>query len=102
LRKCLAADFDPANEAASRAFLAAQSPPDQSILASLLLTKPPSDPTAIARDTLANLRRKELDARREALTARLRQTGLSPGEVAALQGEVVDIMRQLAEATRSH
>jgi DNA primase len=101
LLNCLHAAFDPADEPATRAFLAAQSLPDQSVLAALLLTKPPSDPAAIARDTLHNLRRKELDARREELTARLRQTGLSAAEVARLQGEVVDIMRQLAETTRS-
>lgn len=101
LQTCLQAEFDPADEAGTRAFLAAQSLPDQSVLAALLLTKPPSDPAAIARGTLQNLRRKELDARREALTARLRQTGLSAEEVTTLQGEVVDIMRQLADAMRS-
>lgn len=101
LLDCLQAPFDPADEPATRAFLAAQSLPDQSVLAALLLAKSPADPVTIARDTLHHLRRKELDARREELTARLRQTGLSAAEVARLQGEVVDIMRQLADTARS-
>ena len=101
LRQCLAANFDPGDAAATQAFLAAQSAQDQSVLAALLMGRPATDPAAIARDTLRTLHRQQLEARRTALTARLRQSGLPPGEVAALQAEVVDIMAQMSQVGRS-
>jgi DNA primase len=102
LQKCLAATFDPADPAATQTFLAAKSAEAQSILAALLLGRPPSDPAAIARETLQNLRRQQLETRRAALTARLRQTGLAPAEVARLQSEVVDIMKEMGQFSGSH
>ncbi len=102
LQKCLAATFDPADPAATQTFLAAQSTEAQSALAALLMGRPPSDPGAIARETLQTLRRQQLETRRAALTARLRQTGLDPAEVGRLQAEVVDIMRQMAQFSGSH
>ncbi|MEX1045423.1 MAG: DNA primase [Chthoniobacterales bacterium] len=102
LQKCLAATFDPADPAATQAFLAGQSPAAQSVLAALLLGRPPSDPAAIARETLQNLRRQQLETRRAALTARLRQSGLALPEVARLQAEVVDIMKEMGQSRGSH
>ena len=102
LQKCLAATFDPANAAAAQAFLAAQSTEAQSVLAALLMGRPATDPGAIARDTLRTLHRQQLEARRAALTARLRQSGLPPGEVATLQAEVVDIMQRMSQLSGSH
>jgi DNA primase len=102
LQKCLAASFDPADPAATQTFLAAQTPAAQSVLAALLLGRPPSDPGAIARETLENLRRQQLETRRAALTARLRQAGLDPAEVARLQAEVVDIMKEMGQVSGSH
>jgi DNA primase len=102
LEKCLAATFDPADPAATQTFLAGQTTEAQSILAALLLGRPPSDPAAIARETLQNLRRQQFESRRTALTARLRQTGLAPAEVARLQAEVVDIMKEMGQFSRSH
>jgi DNA primase len=102
LQKCLAATFDPAEPVATQAFLAAQSAEAQSTLAALLLGRPPSDPAAIARETLQNLRRQQLETRRAALTARLRQAGLAPAEVARLQAEVVDIMQEMGQFSGSH
>jgi DNA primase len=102
LQKCLAAGFDPADPGSTQTFLAAQTPEAQSILAALLLDRPPSDPGAIARETLQNLRRQQLEARRAALTARLRQAGLAPAEVARLQAEVVDIMKEMGQVSGSH
>lgn len=102
LAACLKADFDPSDEAATRVFLAAQSPDDQSLVASLLIAPPPTNPVAIARETVLNTRKQSLQARRESLTARLHQSGLNPGEVARLQSEVVDIVRQLGDSDRSH
>ena len=94
--------FDPADPGSTQSFLAAQTPEAQSTLAALLLDRPPSDPAAIARETLQNLRRQKLEARRAALTARLRQAGLAPDEVARLQTEVVDIMKEMGQVSGSH
>jgi len=102
LQKCLAATFDPADAAATQAFLAAQSTEAQSLLAALLMGRPATDPGAIARDTLRTLHRQQLESRRAALTARLRQSGLPPEEVARLQAEVVDIIQQMSQFSRSH
>jgi DNA primase len=102
LQKCLAATFEPADPAATQSFLAGQTPEAQSILAALLLARPPSDPAAIARETLQNLSRQQFESRRTALTARLRQAGLAPAEVARLQAEVVDIMKEMGQFSRSH
>ncbi len=102
LRRCLAATFDPANPAATQAFLAAQPAADQSVLAALLLGRPPADPAAIARDTLSTLRRQQLASHREALTARLRQSNLPREEVERLQIEIVDITQQMQQIAGSH
>ncbi|MBJ7327892.1 MAG: hypothetical protein JHC52_11185, partial [Chthoniobacterales bacterium] len=59
-------------------------------------------PLAIARESLRNLRRRDLEARRESVTAKLRAPGLAPGEVARLQTEVVDIMKEIGQIRRSH
>ena len=102
LQKCLAATFDPADPAATQTFLAAQSVEAQSVLAALLMGRPAADPGTIARDTLRTLHRQQLADRRAALTARLRQAGLPPGEVAILQAEVVDIIGQMGQIRGSH
>ncbi len=102
LQKCLGATFDPSDPAATQAFLAAQPPEAQSVLAALLMGRPPADPGAIARDTLRSLRRQQLETRRAALNARLRQTGLPPAEVGRLQAEVVDIMQEIGQVSGSH
>ena len=98
LQKCTEATFDPADPAAAQAFLASLPPGSQSVLASLLVARTPADPLAITRETMANLRKQKLSARREALNARLRQAGLAPEEVQRLQSEVVDIMNALRHA----
>ncbi len=101
LHSCLQATFDPADPAATNAFMASQHAGDQSILASLLLARPPSDPLAIAHQSLQILRTKQLQAKRDAITARLGQTGLSADEVARLQAQVVDITLQMRDTARS-
>ncbi len=102
LEQCIRAGFDPADAKATQAFLAAQPPDDQSVLAALLMARPPAQPTTIAKQTLSTLQRQQLDARREEITARLRQPGLPPETVARLQSEVVDIMQEMRQLTRSH
>lgn len=97
LDACLKASFDPADSVATQAFVAAQSPEAQSILAALLLSRPPADPAGIARESLPNLRRRELEARRDAVTAKLRTPGLPPSEVERLQAEVVDITKEMGQ-----
>ena len=102
LAACLKAEFDPSDEAGARSFLAAQSPDNQSLVASLLVAPPPSNPVAIARETVQNTRKRSLQALRESLTARLRQPGLPPEDVERLQSEVVDIVRRLGDSDGSH
>jgi hypothetical protein len=72
------------------------------LLAALLMARPATDPEAIARDTLRTLHRQQLEARRAALTARLRQSGLPSDEVATLQAQVVDIIREMSQVSGSH
>jgi DNA primase len=102
LATCLNAGFDPTDAPATQAFVASQPPDAQSLLASLLLGRPPASPLAIARESLLNLRRRELEAQREAVTAKLRSPGLDTGEVARLQAEVVDIMKEIGQVSGSH
>lgn len=102
LERCIHAAFAPSDPGAVQAFIAAQSPDDQSVLAALLIARPPANPLVIARETLLTLQRQQLDARREEITARLRQSGLSAETVAQLQAEVVDIMQQMRQLTWSH
>jgi DNA primase len=101
LAQCLASDFDPADEAATQSFLATRDARAQPLLVALLMGRPPADPGAIARDTLRSIRRQPLEAERDALNARLRQPGLDPSEVARIQAQIVDIMRRIADVTRS-
>ena len=102
LGTCLQATFDPSDAGATQAFVATQTGAAQSILAALLLGRPPSNPLAIARDTLNSLRRRDLESRREAVTARLRAPSMPPDEVARLQREVVDIMQEIGQVSGSH
>ncbi len=102
LQNCLRATFDPADPAGTNAFMAAQPASAQSVLASLLLTRPPSDPLAIARQSLQTLHTKQLQAKRAAITAKLGQTGLPPDEVTRLQAEAVDITMRLRDISGSH
>ena len=102
LATCLRAGFDPSDAAATQTFVAAQSPTDQSVLAALLLGRPPTNPLAIARESLGNLRKRDLENRREAVTAKLRNPGLEAAEIARLQAEVVDIMKEIGQIGGSH
>lgn len=102
LATCLRASFNPADAAATQTFVAAQEPAAQSILASLLLGRPPASPLAIARESLRNLRKRDLEARRDAVTAKLRSPGLDPGAIARLQAEVVDITTEISHIGGSH
>jgi hypothetical protein len=98
---CLQAVFDPADASAVQTFLATQPADDQSMLAALIISRPPSRPTDIAKETLQALQRQNLDARREEITARLRQPGLPPEAVSQLQTEVVDITHKIRQLARS-
>jgi DNA primase len=102
LGTCLQATFDPADAGATQTFVATQAGAVQSVLSALLLGRPPSNPLTIARDTLNSLRRRDLESRREAVTARLRASGMPPDEVARLQREVVDIMQEISQVSGSH
>lgn len=101
LQACLRAAFDPADPAAANSFMAAQPAAAQSLLASLMLSRAPSAPLAIAQQSLRNLRTSQLQAERDAVMARLRQTGLPAEEVARLQAEVVDITGRMRDISGS-
>ena len=102
LARCVQASFDAADPVATNAFLASQPAEAQSLLAAMLLARPPANPLAIARETIQTLQRKNLEAHREALTSRLRLTGLAASEVAALQEEIVDITGKIREIGGSY
>lgn len=101
LKNCLSASFDPSAPSESRAFMAAQSPGNQSVLASLLLSRPPSAPLDIAKESLQTLRIRQLESRRDALAARMRQSGLAASEITRLQMEIVDITGKIKDNTGS-
>ena len=97
LRACLRATFDPADLAAGNAFMASLNADAQSLLASLMLSRPPSAPLAIAQQSLRNLRTSQLQTERDAVMAKLRQNGLPSEEIARLQAEVVDITARMRD-----
>lgn len=101
LKNCLSASFDPAVPSASHAFMASQPPDTQSVLAALLLTRPPSAPLAIAKESLRVLRIRQLEASRDALTAKMHQSGLTAEEIARFQAGIVDITGKIKDNTRS-
>ncbi len=101
LQKCLQASFDPSDATATQAFIATLAPQAQSLLASLLMGRPPANPATIARDTLRNVRRRKLETERDAVTAKIRQPGLPQKTVMDLQAQVIDITRRIAEIIRS-
>lgn len=101
LEICHRSTFDPAAPSATQTFLANLTPAAQSAIAALLVARPPANPLAIARETVSSLQRRQLEAQRESLNARLRQSDLNSEEIARLQGEVVDITRKIQHLTRS-
>jgi DNA primase len=100
LRACAKADFDPADPAAARRFLESLPASDQPLVARLLIGRPPGDPVRMVHETTLRTRIEQLEARREELTARLRQPGMAADEVQRLQVEVIDITRELQEINR--
>lgn len=101
LEMCHRSTFDPTDPSATQTFLAQLTPAAQSAIAALLVGRPPANPLTIARDTVSSLQRRQLEAQRESLNARLRQSDLDSEEIARLQGEVVDITRQIQHSARS-
>lgn len=101
LQKCTGSNCDPADPAAVQTFLAQLDASSQSTLAALLIGRPPANPLAIVRETVTSFQRRQLEARRESLNARLRQTDLPQQEISRLQVEVVDITQQIQQLARS-
>lgn len=97
----LCGSYQPGEAASLAAFLSALDPARQDLLAGLLdLPVPSGDPLATTRDCWVHLQRQSLTQRRDALTARLRQPGLSEEEVLRLQKQVLDLTRELTHITR--
>ncbi len=81
--------------------LAALSPEDQATLAGVLDTSPlPANPGAIALECWRDLERRVIAQERAALTARMRQPGLSEAEVLRLQKQVLDLTQRHTHITR--
>lgn len=101
LRECTGSNFNPADAAALQTFLAQLDATSQSTIAALLIGRPPTNPLTIVRDTVTSFLRRQLEARRESLNARLRLTDLPREEISRLQVEVVDITQQIQQLARS-
>ncbi|MBE2179169.1 MAG: DNA primase [Chthoniobacterales bacterium] len=101
LQQCLASSFDPSDTTATQTFIATLDPRGQSVFASLLMGRPPTNPVTIARETIQTLRCRPLEAERKALTAQIHQAGLLPETIERLQSQVIDINRRIAEIAGS-
>ncbi|HEV8422896.1 MAG TPA: hypothetical protein VGQ40_06095, partial [Chthoniobacterales bacterium] len=65
-----------------------------------ILQKLPPNADKVARDWWQGLRQPALRRRLQAAQSRMKLPGLSPGEVVALQKQVVDLREQLDDFSR--
>ena len=76
------------------------SPNEESIVASWLLQKKPSNGLAVAKDWWAGLRHASLRRQLKAAESRMKLPQLTPGEVVHLQKEIVDLQEQLRDGSQ--
>jgi DNA primase len=100
LARILESDLRPEDPASLNRFMATLSAEEESLIASWLLQKMPSDPLALARDWWRGLQGPVLRRRLEAAQSRMKLPGLSAGELVALQKQVVDLRGQLDDFSR--
>jgi DNA primase len=100
LIKILSAQFDPADSTSVRVFLTTLSAEEESMVSGLLAEKPPFNPLHIAHDSWRNLERRKIRQRVEALTARLRQPGVSNEEHDSMQEEILSLQNRFNEIAR--
>jgi DNA primase len=95
LATILASDLRPGDPASLNRFMSSLPAAEESLVSVWLLQKMPPDAEAVARDWWHGLRLPALRRRLQASESRLKLPHLSPGEVVALQKQVVDLRGQL-------
>jgi DNA primase len=95
--KVLTGTYNPDTPTTITTFLSSFPDEEQALLSDLLTLKQlPTEPLRIAQDCLRDLKRLNLQNRRDTLAVRLRRPGISMDEALVLQGQVRDIQHQLS------
>ena len=105
LAKILQADLKVDDPHSTSVLLATLTSEEESVVSSLLLQKPPSNPEVVVQDCWSAFERSALQRRRGVVESRLRMPDLSSAELQALQKEVMDLKNredQIAKRNRRH
>jgi DNA primase len=100
LARILQAGLHPDNPASLNLFMSTLSAEEESLVSAWILQKLPPNADKVARDWWQGLRQPALRRRLQAAQSRMKLPGLSPGEVVALQKQVVDLREQLDDFSR--
>jgi DNA primase len=100
LARILGSDLQPDEPASLNLFMSTLTAAEESLVSAWLLQKMPPNAEAVARDWWDGLRQPALRRRLQAAESRLKLPRLTPGEVAALQKQVVDLRGQLDDFSR--
>ena len=100
LARILESELRPDEPASLNLFLSSLAPAEESLVSGWLMQKMPPKAEAVARDWWEGLRQPALRRRLQMAESRLKLPALSPGEVAALQKQVVDLRGQLDDFPR--
>jgi DNA primase len=100
LARILESDLRPDDPASLNLFMSSLPAAEESLVSAWLLQKKPPNAAAVARDWWEGLRQPALRRRLQAAESRLKLPRLSPGEVVALQKQVVDLRGQLDDFSR--
>jgi len=82
------------------AFAAGLGAPEQALLNALLRERLPENRLAAAIDCWGAVEKRELLQRREALKARMRETGISHGEITEIQKQILDLQKLITDISR--
>jgi DNA primase len=100
LGQILGSDLRPDDPASLNLFMSSLPPEEESLISSWLLQKMPPNAATVAREWWEGLRLPALRRKLQAAESRLKLPRLSPGEVVALQKQVVDLRGQLDDFSR--
>jgi DNA primase len=100
LGKILASDLRPDDPASLNLFMSSLPAGEESLVSAWLLRRVPPNAGTVAREWWAGLRLPTLRRRLQAAESRLKLPQLSPGDVVALQKQVVDLRGQLDDFSR--
>ena len=95
LIRILESDLRPADAASLNAFMATLLPAEESLVASWLLQKIPSNAGTLVEDWWRGLRHAALRRQLEVAESRMKMPQLSTGEVVNLQKQILDLREQL-------